>query len=145
VPARRDDPYLNFNFRVELGGDEVAGFSEVVLPEGRIDVIEYREGSDKTLAARKLPGLVHYSNVVLKRGITGDTSLYDWWDSVRDGGGTLRRDVAITLHDEQQNAVQRWLLRDAFPVRLAYGALDGLGNEVAIETLELAYERFEVD
>jgi phage tail-like protein len=144
VPVRRNDPYLNFNFRVQLGGDEVAGFSEVVLPEGRIDVVEYREGSDKTLGARKLPGLVHYSNVVLKRGITGNTDLYDWWHSVRDGSG-LRRDVVISLHDEQQNAVQRWLLRDALPVRLAYGTLDGLGNEVAIETLELAYERFEVD
>jgi phage tail-like protein len=144
VPVRRNDPYLNFNFRVQLGGDEVAGFSEVVLPEGRIDVVEYREGSDKTLGARKFPGLVHYSNVVLKRGITGNTDLYDWWDSVRDGSG-LRRDVVISLHDEQQNAVQRWLLRDALPVRLAYGTLDGLGNEVAIETLELAYERFDVD
>lgn len=144
MPVRRDDPYLNFNFRVQLGGDEVAGFSEVVLPEGRIDVVEYREGSDKTLGVRKLPGLVHYSNVVLKRGIAGDTDLYDWWHSVRDGS-RLQRDVVIALHDEQQNAVQRWLLRDAWPVRLAYGTLDGLGNEVAIETLELAYERFEVD
>ena len=144
MPVRRNDPYLNFNFRVQLGGDEVAGFSEVVLPEGRIDVVEYREGTDKTLGARKLPGLVHYSNVVLKRGIAGDTGLNDWWHSVRDGSG-LRRDVEITLHDEQQNAVQRWLLRDAWPVRLAYGTLDGLGHEVAIETLELAYARFEVD
>ena len=144
MPVRRDDPYLNFNVRVQLGGDEVAGFSEVVLPEGRIDVVEYREGSDKTLGVRKLPGLVHYSNVVLKRGIAGDTDLYDWWHSVRDGS-RLQRDVVIALHDEQQNAVQRWLLRDAWPVRLAYGTLDGLGNEVAIEKLELAYERFEVD
>ena len=144
MPVRRNDPYLNFNFRVQLGGDEVAGFSEVVLPEGRIDVVEYREGSDKTLGVRKLPGLVHYSNVVLKRGITGNTELYDWWHSVRDGSGQ-RRDVVISLHDEQQNAVQRWLLRDALPVRLAYGTLDGLGNDVAIETLELAYERFELE
>ena len=144
MPVSRRDPYLNFNFVVDFGGKEAAGFSEVELPEGRIETIEYREGSDPTTAARRLPGRVHYSNIVLKRGLAGDTELYDWWRSVRDGSG-LRRDVAISLLDEQRNPVQRWLVRDAWPVRLAYGTLAGLGNDVAVETLELAYESFEVE
>ena len=56
----RDNPYSNVNFIVEVDGVAAAGFSEVDLPEGRIDVIEYREGSDKTSDARKLPGRVGY-------------------------------------------------------------------------------------
>ena len=144
MPVRRDNPYANFNFVVELGGEEAGGFSEVDLPSGEIEVIEYREGADKVSSARKLPGRVTYPNVVLKRGIAGRPELFDWWKSVRDGS-LDRRDVTITLLDEARNPVQRWVLRDAWPAKLDYSRLDGLGNEVAIETLELAHERFETE
>ena len=85
MPVQRDNPYLNFNFLVDLGlGDEL-GFSEVEVPSGEIEVIEYREGGDRVNSARKLPGLAKYPNVTLKRGITGRTDLFEWWKSVRDG------------------------------------------------------------
>ena len=73
VAVQRDNPYLNFNFLVDLGlGDEL-GFSEVEVPSGEIEVIEYREGGDRVNSARKLPALTKYPNVTLKRGITGRT------------------------------------------------------------------------
>ena len=69
MAVQRDNPYLNFNFLVDLGlGDEL-GFSEVEVPSGEIEVIEYREGGDRVNSARKLPGLAKYPNVTLKRGI----------------------------------------------------------------------------
>ncbi len=71
----RESPYGNYNFQVNLGGEEptdvIAGFMEVVLPEARIDVIEYRQGNYKDLSTMKLPGRVHYGNLVLKRGAMG--------------------------------------------------------------------------
>ena len=144
MPVQRDNPYSSFNFLVEIEGVASAGFAEADLPAGRIETLEYREGGDKTSAARKLPGRVNYENVVLRRGVAGRTDLYDWWRAVRDGG-LDRRNVAIVLLDEARNPVQRWLLRDAWPTRLAYSRLDGLGNEIAIETLELTYESFDVE
>jgi phage tail-like protein len=144
VPSQRDNPYSSFNFLVEIDGVASAGFAEADLPAGRIETIEYREGADKTSAARKLPGRVSYENVVLRRGLSGRTDLYDWWRAVRDGAPD-RRNVAIVLLDEARQPVQRWLLRDAWPARLAYGALDAAKNEVAIESLELTYESFETE
>ena len=144
MPIQRDDPYSNFNFLVEIDGVASAGFAEADLPGGRIETIEYREGGDKTSAARKLPGRVSYENVILRRGLSGRTDLYDWWRAVRDGA-LDRRDVSIQLLDEARNPVQRWTLRDAWPTRLAYSRLDGLGNEIAVETLELAYESFDTE
>jgi phage tail-like protein len=144
MPVRRDNPYANFNFVVELGGEEAGGFSEVDLPSGEIEVIEYREGADRVSAVRKLPGRVTYANVVLKRGIAGRLELYDWWKSVRDGS-IDRRNVSITLLDEARQPVQRWVLRNAWPAKLDYSRLDARGNEVAIETLELAHEGFETE
>jgi len=143
VTVRRDDPYPDFNFLVELGGDVVGGFSEVELPAAEIETIEYREGGDKTSAARKLPGRVKYGNVVLKRGVAGGTELWDWFDAVRDGN-LDRREVRITLLDETRQPVLAWTFRRAWPARYDAPDLRALGNEVAIETLELAHEGFEV-
>ncbi len=70
MAVQRDNPYGNYNFVVDLGGGkEEAGFSEVDLPAGEIEAIEYREGSDKVSSARKLPGRVSYPNVVLSAGL----------------------------------------------------------------------------
>lgn len=144
MAVRRDNPYANYNFVVQLGGDEVGGFSEVDLPDGELEVIEYREGSDSVSSARKLPGRVKYANVMLKRGLAGRGELFQWWKSVRDGQ-VARRDVAITLLDEQRQPVQRWVLRNAWPTKLDYSPLNALGNEVVIESLELAHEGFETE
>lgn len=144
MPVQRDNPYGNYNFTVDIGAGEGLGFSEVVLPAGELETIEYREGSDRVSAARKLPGRVSYANVVLRRGIAGRLELFQWWDAARDGA-VDRRTVTIALLDEQRQPVQTWRLRNAWPVKLDFGTLRGLGNEVAVETLELAHEGFDVE
>ncbi len=144
MAVQRDNPYLNFNFTVDIGVGDELGFSEVEGLAGEIEVIEYREGADRVNTARKLPGLAKYPNVMLKRGITGRTDLFEWWKSVRDGQ-VQRRNVTITLLDEQRQPVLRWLLRNAWPVKLEGPTLNATGNEVAIETLELAHEGLEID
>ena len=143
MAVQRDNPYTNHNFTVDLGAGATIGFSEVDLPAGELEVIEYREGNELA-RARKLPGLAKYPNVTLKRGVAGDLELFEWWQSTRDGQ-LLRRTVTITLLDEQRQPVQRWVLREAWPAKLDYGSLDALGNEVVIETLELAHEGFETE
>jgi phage tail-like protein len=135
---------MNFNFIVDIGAGDELGFSEAEVPSGEIEVIEYREGADRVNTARKLPGLAKYPNVTLKRGITGSTDLFEWWKSVRDGQ-VVRRNVTITLLDEQRQAVYRWLLRSAWPVKIEGPTLNASGNEVAIETLELAHEGLEIE
>jgi phage tail-like protein len=144
MPQHRDDPYLNFNFRVEIDGLQIAGFSEARLPEGRIEVLAYREGTDKTSAARLLPGRVEFGPVVLRRGFAGDSALFQWWNGVVQGNVT-RRNVSIVLLDEQRQEVARWLIRRAWPSKWTGPDLRGLGNEVAIEELELAHEGIELD
>lgn len=144
MPQRRDDPYPDFNFRLELEGLEVAGFSEVRLPEGRIESIAYREGTDTTSAARLLPGRVEYGRLVLRRGFAGDATLFQWWQEVLQGN-LERRNVAVVLLDEQRQEVARWLLRRAWPAKWGGPELRGLGNEVVIETLELAHEGIELE
>ena len=142
MAVQRKNPYSNFNFVVDIGA-EIA-FAEAEIPAAEIEAIEYREGNEVESRARKLPGLTKYANVTLKRGVAGDLELFEWWKTIRDGQ-LLRRDVRITLLDEQRQPVQRWVLRDAWPAKLDYSTLNALGNEVVIETLELAHEGFETE
>ena len=142
--ARRDDPYLNFNFVVEIEGEPAAGFSEADLPAGRIEAVAYREGTDRSSAARLLPGRVEYGPLVLRRGFSGDAALFQWWQAVAEGN-LDRRNVSVVLLDEKRQEVARWNLVRAWPTKYEPPSLHGLGNEVAIETLEIAHEGIELE
>ncbi len=137
-------PYRNFNFVVEIDGIERASFSEATVPIAEIDVVEYREGADKTSVSRKLPGRLRLGNLVLRRGIADDLGLWHWFRKVADGEFE-RRNVAVILLDATRQPVRRWLLHDAWIVKFEGPTLNAKGNEVAIETLELTCERLEVE
>jgi phage tail-like protein len=139
----RNDPYLNFNFRVEIDNLPVAGFSEAEFPGGRIEVIEYREGADMSTGPRLLAGRVEYRPVVLRRGFAGEPSLFSWWNEVVQGN-VMRRNVDIALLDEQRHEVAHWLIREAWPSKWVGPDLRALGNDVAIETIELSHEGIEL-
>ena len=106
-------------------------------------VIEYREGNERRSSVRKLPGLTKYSNLTLKRGITRDRSLWDWRKTVIDG--TARRvNGSIILLDESRQEVARWNFREGWPCKWEGPMLNAKSNEVAIETLEIAHEGFDL-
>lgn len=138
--APRVDPYKNFNFRVEIDGLAVAGFSECSGLETEVSVIEYREGGD--VSVRKLPGLAKVGDVTLKRGITKTNELQNWHRNILNGVPD-RKDLIVILMDDEKNPVIVWKLFNAFPRKWQGPTLRATGNEVAIETLELACERLE--
>src|SRR5262245_10286735 len=146
----RDRPYTNFNFLVDLGDGKTdgpqAGFEEVILPEVWLDVIEYREGNEKGNSARKLTGMDHVGDAVLKRGVTGSLKLYQWYNDIRNGNQNALRTVVIALQNEDHTAiVQTWRLLRARVVRLKWGPLRTKGDEVAVEYMVLACERLEME
>src|SRR5437762_12908604 len=100
MPAgARIDPYGQFNFTIEIDGVTKAGFSEVSGLSTDTNVIEYREGMEPQGTTRKLPGLMKYANIVLKRGWTKDKALWEWRKKVIDGK-TQRTSGSVVLLDE---------------------------------------------
>jgi phage tail-like protein len=146
----RDKPYSNFNFLVDLGtgntdGPE-AGFEEVILPEVWLDVVEYRNGNEKENSVRKLTGLDHCGNAVLKRGVIGSLNLYQWYNDIRNGNQNAVRTVTVQLQNEDHTSViQTWKLLRARLVRLKWGPLNAKGKDVLMEYVELACERLEME
>ena len=129
-------------FVVEIDGNEFS-FKSVSGLGGEVEVIEYRAGADPISLTRKLPGRVRYPNVILKRGLTTSHDLWDWWQTVVNGS-VERRSVLITLLDDSRNAMLRWHLREAWIAKFEAPEFDASKNEVAIESIELAHEGFEL-
>lgn len=145
----RDDPYSSGNFMVviqgilEDGRSVRASFTEVSGLDVEVTPIEYRNGSED-ITVRKIPGLKKFPNIVLKRGITGDLTLWQWVKTVLDGQ-VQRADGSITLLNDNREAVMVWRFRRGWPCKLTGPALKAKGNEIAIETLEVCHEGLEVE
>jgi phage tail-like protein len=150
MSVRRDRPYTEFNFLVDLGTGETdgpeAGFQEISAIGQEVSVIEYRNGNSKENAVTKLTGLNKTTDVTLKRGIIGSTQLYNWLDQIRNGDQNALRTVTIQLQNEEHTAtVQTWKLIRARIIKHSSGPFNAKGNQVAMEELVLAYERLEME
>jgi phage tail-like protein len=141
--SARNDPYKVFNFIVEIDGINAAGFTECSGLSTTTDVIEYREGNERS-GARKLPGLTKFTNIVLKRGMTRSRDLWNWRKTVIDGA-VERKSGAIVLLADDRTPVGRFRFRDGWPTKWEGPALNAKSSEVAIETLEIAHEGLEVE
>lgn len=136
-------PLPNFHFSLDWGGNTV-GFSEVSGLDVESDLIEYRHGDSPETQDIKMPGRTKYSNITLKRGtFKQNNEFYNWWNT-KILNTIDRRDVTISLLNENHEPVVVWKIRQAWPVKMQSTELKAQGNEVAIETLELAHEGLEV-
>ena len=137
----RKDPFRNSRFILEIDGIVHSGFTEVIISSNSIEVVESMEGNENPTSARKLPGLIKYSNIILKRGITASLELYNWYKGVEDGKiSTSRKNVSIILLDKRGKEQARWDFVKAWPVKYSGPCLNAIGNEIAVETLEIAHE-----
>lgn len=135
------EPHANHRFRVEIDGISGLDFAEVILPEARVEIIEYREGGDRR--AHGISGATHFGALVLRRGVTQSPDLFAWWSNVVNGAPD-RRNVAVTLLDGQQQPVKQWRISGAWAARYTVSPLVANGEAATlIETLECAVEDFQ--
>ncbi len=130
-------------FRVEIDGLIASDFSSVSGIEADVPVVEYRSGNDKTSGARKLPGEAKYGNLVLKRAMTKDLSLWLWMRETLEGK-VQRRSISVVLLSDAGEEVVRFNFRDSWPVEWSGPSLNAEASEVAIETLVMAHEGLSV-
>lgn len=146
-------PLTKMNFLVTVDGvNGTAAFNEVSGVEAFVDVIEFRQGNAHSLAPVKLPGLVRHGNVTLKMGYTTDSAFKTWvQECVSEVRGEMpRNNVSIELIDINGGAPQSavtsitgstvWILTNAWVTRYTAPDLNSTASEVAIESVEIAYE-----
>jgi phage tail-like protein len=137
--AQRNDPFRSYNFELQIDGIARGGFNEASGLTAEGDAVDYREGIDVQQNVRKLVGLRKYTNVTLKRGYTGDHSLWDWYTNIMNGQPD-RRNVTIVLMNEARVPVLRWHLENVWLNKIEAPSFKAAGNEVAIEAVELVHE-----
>ncbi len=128
-------------FRFEVKWDTaVMSFQEVSGLDSETQPIEYRAGDSKAFSVVKMPGIKKYGNVTLKKGVfKADRKFWDWFNQIKMN--TVNRvPVTISLLDEAGAATMVWTLANAWPTKITGTDLKAEGNEVAIESIELAHE-----
>ena len=138
-------PLPKFHFDVAFGNAGIqVGFQEVSGLDAESQIIEYRHGNSPEFHNIKMPGLIKHGNVTMKKGIfVSDNQFWDWFSKIKMN--TIERDViTIKLLDEAGSPTMTWTLNNAFPTKVSGTDLKSDGNEVAIETLEIAYEKLDV-
>lgn len=150
MPAKyRDDPYGGYNFEILINGISDDGtavkgsFAEASGLQVDIQPIEYRNGAEE-ITVRKIPGLVKYPNIVLKRGILGDVALWNWIQQAMDGK-VLRTEGSVVLLDENKQEVMRWNFKRGWPCKWTGPGLNAKNNEIGMESLEICHEGLQLD
>lgn len=134
-------PMVKFHFAVDLG-PELPGvaFQEVSGLEMETQVIEYRDSNSPLFATIQMPGIPKFGNVTLKRGVfVNDNTFWNWMSAIKMNT-ISRRTVTIKLLDESGFVTMQWVLNNAWPTKITSTDLKSEGNEVAVESLEIAYE-----
>jgi phage tail-like protein len=149
MPVFREDPYAGYNFEVIVTGISDDGkavrgsFAEASGLEAAQDPIEYRNGSED-ITVRKMPGLKKFTNITLKRGITGDLAFWNW---IVEGmnGTVVRTEGSILLLNENRQEVMRWNFKRGWPCKFTGPGLNAKNNEIAMETVEICHEGLSID
>ncbi len=132
-------PMPKFHFQVKWDA-EVMSFQEVSGLDIEAQPIEYRHGDSPEFSTIKMPGIKKSGNVTMKKGVfKSDNKFWDWFNQIKMN--TIKRvPVTIILLDEAGGTTMTWTLANAWPTKITGTDLKSDGNEVAIESIEIAHE-----
>ena len=132
-------PLPKFYFQVKWD-TTVMKFQEVSGLDTETQAIEYRHGDHPVFSTMKMPGIKKFGNITMKKGIfKSDNKFWDWYNQIKLN--TIKRvPVTISLLDEAGGATMTWTLANAWPTKITGTDLKADGNEVAIESIEIAHE-----
>lgn len=141
-------PFTAFRFTVDISVPAISSdplchsaFAECDGLEMNMDIKSIREGGNNASQVRLL-GAVNYGTLSLKRGMTTNYSLWDWFEALYEPDKpTARGDVTVTSFASDGVTEQvKFFLERCLPLKLKAPALSGKDGAVAIEELQIAYE-----
>lgn len=137
-------PLPKFHFQVKWDSEELS-FQEVSGLDIEAQPIEYRHGNSQEFSTIKMPGIQKSGNITMKKGIfKSDNKFWDWFNQIKMN--IIKRiPVTISLLDETHNPTMVWTVKNAWPTKITGTDLKSDGNEVAIESIEIAHEGITIE
>lgn len=142
------NPPVSFHFMVSflMGGvfpnPLDIGFQTVSGISSEIETEELREGGEN-IYMQRLPTRVIYENLILERGIVIGSLLNQDFNVAMTSLKFAPSNVLVILLDHNSNPLSAWSFYRAYPVKWTISDLDANKNGLVIETMELAYARFQ--
>ncbi len=132
------DPVGELRFLVKVDDAEIGAFAECSGLQAEYDIFEYPEGGENRFV-HKFRGGLKYPNLVLKRGVTSEDKLVNWFLK-RDIDRARRGSVTLSLLGDDGKQVRTWSFAGAFPVKWSGPSFSAKSTNVATETLEICHQ-----
>jgi phage tail-like protein len=138
-------PMPKFYFSVDIGDMTDLPFQEVSGLDIDTDIIEYRHGNSPVHSTIKMPGLMKYGDITLKKGVFAtDNQFFDWIVQIQLN--TYERlTVVIKLLDENGTPRMTWTLKNAFPKQVTPTDMNSQSSEVAVESIVFVCEGLTIE
>lgn len=147
--SRPQRPPVGFHFVVVFFRDGIQPdpldmwFKKVSGLSSEIETITFKEGGEN-LYTHRLPNRVSYNNLVLERGLVVDSPLSADFNAAMSNMQFYPGNVLVALLNDDGSPEAAWHFWRTYPVKWSVSDLDADANAVVIETMELAYARFQV-
>lgn len=118
-------------------------FQKVSGLSAEIQTDSINEGGEN-LYAHRIPKKISYNNLILERGMVVGSPLNIEFNAAFSLFKFAPSNVLVTLFNENSVPLAGWFFTKAYPVRWSTSDFDASANSVVIDTMELAYTRFQV-
>ncbi|MEM9903566.1 MAG: phage tail protein [Cyanobacteria bacterium P01_D01_bin.44] len=117
-------------------------FQRVSGMSSTIETSEVREGGEN-LFTHRLPTRVTYDNLVLERGMVIGSPLNVEFNLAMSTLKFQPGNVLVMLLNAKDMPIAGWLFQETYPLKWSVSDLDANQSAVVIDTMELAYTRFQ--
>ena len=132
-------PLPAYNYKV-IVGSETLPFSEVSGLTLEYEKVSYKHGLSYLFGLNIIRGQRQAITITLKRGVVSKRrDLYNWLQN------KTVKDIHIDLCDEKGHASVRWKVSKALVLKMETSGFNAGGNEVAIESVELAAQDLNIE
>lgn len=133
-------PMPKFYFSVDIDDLTDLPFQEVSGLEVEADNISYRHGNDPSFGTIQMPGIKKSGNLILKKGVFANETLFNSLISKIRLNTYMRMTVVIRLMDETTEPRMTWEINNAFPLKYTSTEMNSESSEAAIESLEFSHQ-----
>ena len=138
-----DLEYLGSQFGLEIDGVELARFTGISGLGYESEVVTFQDTlADGKIITRKRPGRINFPDIVLKRGLSADNALVDWYQTVVNGA-VERKSGSVVIYDQTSTEIGRWNFENAWISKWSASDLDAGTDDIMIEEITIAHEYLE--
>lgn len=138
-----DLEYLGSQFGLEIDGVELARFTGISGLGYESEVVTFQDTlADGKIITRKRPGRISFPDIVLKRGLSADNALVDWYQTVVNGA-VERKSGSVVIYDQTSTEIGRWNFENAWISKWSASDLDAGTDDIMIEEITISHEYME--